>query len=75
MISLLGDPEENPWYEHLHKVYTEVSCERLREILESGSISTPGPIVGKEAPHVTTILKIWDECIVSKNPAWARDNS
>ena len=75
MISLLGNPEENPWYEHLHKVYTEVSCERLREILETGSISTPGPIVGKEAPHVTTILKIWDECYVSKNPAWARNNS
>ena len=75
MVSLLGDPEENPWYEQLHKAYTEVSCERLREKLEWGSIYYPSPVVGQEAKHITTLLQIWDECFVSKNPAWARNNS
>ena len=75
VISLLGDPEENPLHEQLHKWITEVSCERLREILETGSISYPSPVVDGAPRHITTILKVWDECIVSKNPAWARDNS
>ena len=75
-LSHIRFPEvETPLGEALHKWWTEVSCERLREILETGPISYPSPVVEGDPRHITTFLRIWDECLVSKNPAWARDNS
>ena len=74
-LSQLRFPEGDPWGEYLHKWWSEVPCERLREILEAGSTTYPSPVVEGDPLHITTLLRIWDECFVSKNPAWARNNS